>query len=69
MFCLPKPDTSVWQTGTSGFARKTKTSDLKHQTIQFFQTEHINKTTFTIGFQAFINTHLGMNDIAMNINS
>jgi hypothetical protein len=23
MFCLPKPDTPVWQTGTSSFTRKT----------------------------------------------
>jgi hypothetical protein len=50
MFYLPKSDTSVWQTGTSGLTRKTRTSGLENQTIRFFQTEHINKKTFTIEY-------------------
>ena len=53
MLCLPKPDTPVWQTGTSGFTRKTGPSGLENRTLRFFQTQHIDKTTFKLN-----STHL-----------
>jgi hypothetical protein len=60
MFCLLKPDSPIWQTGTSGFlstTRKTETSGLENWTIRFFQTDHIDKKTFIIAFQSFNNTY------------
>jgi hypothetical protein len=57
MFCLSKLDSLVWQTRTSGLARKTGTSSMEKWNIRFSQTEHIYKKILTIDFKHHTSIH------------